>query len=299
MATKIEWADETWNPVTGCSKVSDGCKNCYAERLSHRFGWTDKPWTVGNAVENVRLHQERLDKPLKWKKPRRIFVNSMSDLFHEDVPYEFIDQVFDTMVAAKQHTFQVLTKRPVRMKQYMERFMARRKRFVEEFYSKPEDAEVRRMGREWAEKPPANVWLGVSVESQQAAEERIPLLLQTPAALRFLSMEPLLGPVDLGKQLGWAAESRSVLNGWHGIDWVIVGGESGPKARPMHPDWVRNLRDQCQEAGVPFYMKQMGSAWNKKGKGNNLSEIPEDLRMLVLPSYQWLAKCTKVYGRYF
>lgn len=266
MGTKIEWTEATWNPVTGCSKVSAGCTNCYAEKLSHRFGWTDKPWNAAFAAENVKLHPERLELPLSWKKPRRVFVNSMSDLFHDQVPFSFLDEVFGVMVEAKQHTFQILTKRPQRMLEYMKTCQRGADAVEGKF-------------------PWSNVWLGVSVENQQAADERIPLLLQTPAAVRFLSCEPLLGEVDLTAIPTMNGLCATVLSpecwgdcacdavfgydpgcGRHGgdgtltrrIDWLIAGGESGPNARPMHPDWTRSLRDQCVAAGVPFFFKQWG-----------------------------------------
>lgn len=279
MATKIEWTEATWNPVTGCSKVSAGCTNCYAEKLSHRFGWTNKPWNAAFAAENVTLHPERLDMPEKWRKPRRVFVNSMSDLFHEQVPDEFIAQVFDAMRYTPQHTYQILTKRPERMRKWFSKVSE-----WEEFLSlngtpKSYGGSGIIVGekRRW---PLPNVWLGVSVENQQAADERIPLLLQTPAAVRFLSCEPLLGPVSLDRWFGlqdgneWAeclcdeidesdrpcitCECRKELGKKSGLDWVIAGGESGPGARPMHPEWARDLRNQCVAAGVPFFFKQWG-----------------------------------------
>ena len=256
MSTKIEWTDETWQVTTGCSPVSTGCRNCYAARmaatrLKHhpryrglaamatpgRFGWTGE----------IRLNHNVLDQPLHWKKPRRVFVASMGDLFHKDVPDKFIHQVFDIMAEAQQHTFQVLTKRPDRMKKW----------FLEIYAQWP--------GRE---DPFPNVWLGVSVENQAAADERIPLLLQIPAEVRFVSCEPLLGPVDLSEWLrerrggyfpiGLPRQQPCLPSNWHQppLDWVIVGGESGPGARPMHPQWPRNIRDQCQAAGVPFFGKQ-------------------------------------------
>ncbi|GMA52034.1 hypothetical protein GCM10025857_33910 [Alicyclobacillus contaminans] len=246
----IEWTDATWNPVTGCSKV--------------RFGLTEKPWTAPNAAVNVKLHPERLYEPLKWKKPRRVFVNSMSDLFHEQVPDEFIIQVWETMAGAPHHVFQILTKRPERMMNW-----------------------VKKYGTHVITGEPAlkNVWLGVSVENQKAADERIPLLLQTPAAVRFLSCEPLLGPVDLSAYKPFDGECycQDRPNGCKprfaigcpetAIDWVIVGGESGPHARPMHPDWARSLRDQCQQAGVPFFFKQHGEFSNPSASGIHLNDV--------------------------
>lgn len=231
--SRIDWTDATWNPVTGCSKVSPGCQHCYAERLSHRFGWTTKPWTAPYAADNVQLHPERLAQPLRWRQPRRIFVNSMSDLFHDQVPDAFLVEVFATILRAPQHTFQVLTKRPARMRSWMQ---------------DPPRALVRPDGLGW---PPPNLWLGVSVEDQRRAQERLPLLASTPAAVRFVSCEPLLGPVDLAV---WLA----------GLDWVIVGAESGPDARPMDDAWVRTLRDQCQMAGVAFWFKQRVDAQGHK-----------------------------------
>ncbi len=249
--TKIEWADEVWNPVTGCSKVSDGCQNCYAEKMSHRFKWTEMSWNEKNSDQNIKLHPERLELPSKWKKPRRVFVNSMSDLFHENVPFQFIEMVFGVMEEAWMHTFQVLTKRPQRMLDFMR------------WYSQRSSDDI--VGLEWS--PPENVWLGVSVENQKAADQRIPLLLETPAAVRFLSCEPLLGPVDLKEWIypGWDGDIRKTIPAPR-VTWVIVGGESGPKARPMHPEWARNIRDQCVEAGVPFFFKQWGE-WAPKDSG--------------------------------
>lgn len=194
----------------------------------------------------------------------------MSDLFHEEVPFEFIQDVFDVMVKAWWHTFQILTKRPERMKNFMERFMAQRREYAETL----KDNEIRRQAREWAAHPPKNIWLGVSVENQKAADERIPYLLETPAAVRFLSCEPLLGPVDLTNYLPYSYQATDEWGAFTdvydqpGVDWVIVGGESGPGARPMHPDWVRSIRDQCQEAGVPFFFKQWGS-WFPLGQKSN------------------------------
>lgn len=296
--TKIEWTDEVWNPVTGCSKVSEGCKNCYAERFSHRFGWTKKPWTVGNAEENVKLHPERLEQPLRWRKPRKIFVNSMSDLFHEQVPFEFIDKVFAVMALSPKHTFQILTKRPKRMLEYF-KSVDERARYFTALPNRSVDYESGRIcellrnstpgtppiDRKW---PLSNVWIGVSVENQKVADERIPLLLQTPATIRFLSLEPLLGPIDLSGYKPFDGEcfcqdktvgcKPRLANDCpeSAVDWVIVGGESGPRARPMHPDWVRSLRDQCQQAGVPFFFKQWGGK-KKAGRlldGEEWNELP-------------------------
>lgn len=222
----IEWTDTTWNPTTGCSKVSPGCEHCYAERLSLRFGWSHKAWTAPNASDNVRLHFERLASPRKWKQPARVFVNSMSDLFHDLVPFEFISLVFDAMEDTPQHTFQILTKRPDRMRRFVaERLLSRR----------PQTSE-----------PATHIWLGTSAEDQRRANERVPVLLNTPAGVRFVSCEPLLGPVDLCGYLP-------------GLDWVIDGGESGPQRRAACPDWFRSIRDQCRAAGVAYFHKQGNS----------------------------------------
>ena len=284
MTTKIEWTDATWNPVTGCTKVSAGCKNCYAERLAPKVFAGQKVFYSGPGSESrpriftdVLMHPSRLDAPLHWKKPRRVFVNSMSDLFHEDVPDEFIDTVFAVMCKCCRrfdnqdlyaHTFQILTKRAERM----QRYMADPKRTERVFIACDKTPLCGR-----ASPPPwplPNVWLGVSVEDQSTADERIPLLLQTPAAVRFLSCEPLLGPIDLtdvGQDRDGYGFTVNALTGepdapkcigalmsHSAISWVIAGGESGRKARPSHPDWFRSLRDQCAAVGVPFFFKQWG-----------------------------------------
>lgn len=236
MKTKIEWATDVWNPVTGCTKVSEGCRNCYAEGIAKRF-WGERKFT------DVRCHPDRLDAPRHWKKPRRVFVNSMSDLFHPDVPFEFIDRVFGAMTMACEHTFMILTKRPRMMLDWFN-WTTHNKTGL------------------W---PLPNVWLGVTVENQKAANERIPLLLKTPAVVRFVSVEPMLGEVDMTQAMyGINPPGMNVFGFTDGfgyeacLDWVICGGETGPGARPMHPDWARSLRDQCQSAGVPFFFKQWG-----------------------------------------
>jgi protein gp37 len=234
LGSGIEWTDATWNPVTGCTKVSPGCVNCYAEAFAER--WRGVPGHHFEKGFDVQLRPERLSLPLKWRKSQRIFVNSMSDLFHEAVPDDFIQAVFTTMAQATHHTFQVLTKRAARMNTLLSRWAG--------------EGLTLRSG--YGVKLP-NVWLGVSVENQVTANERIPLLLNTPAAVRFLSCEPLLGPVDL-------LQLPELLRPDHGLHWVIVGGESGPKARPMDPDWVRLIRDQVApaEPKVAFFFKQWG-----------------------------------------
>jgi protein gp37 len=235
--TGIEWTDATWNPVTGCTKVSAGCDHCYAETFAER--WRGTPGHYFERGFDVQARPDKLSLPLKWRKPKRIFVNSMSDLFHDDVHDDYIARVFAVMARCPQHTFQVLTKRHARMRS----LLSSRKfsRFVEELT--PSFSPLVGM---W---PLPNVWLGVSAEDQHWADIRIPALLDTPAAVRFISAEPLLGPVDLYKL--WRPEGPE-------LNWVIVGGESGREARPMHPDWARSLRDQCQAAGVAYLFKQWG-----------------------------------------
>jgi protein gp37 len=232
----IEWTDATWNPVTGCTKITAGCDNCYAARFSER--WRGVP---GHPFENgfdLTLRPERISQPLSWKRSRMIFVNSMSDLFHKAVPRSFIDSVFDTMEEADWHVFQVLTKRSSLMRDYLRR----------RYQDVP---------------PPAHIWCGVSVEDGRA-KGRIEHLRGAPVCVRFLSVEPLIGavgPVNL-----------------QGIDWVIVGGESGPGARPVHLDWVRDIRDQCIDQGVAFFFKQWGGTRPKSGgrelDGRQWSEFP-------------------------
>lgn len=267
----IEWTDATWNPITGCTMVSAGCTNCYAMGLAatrlrnhpSRKGLTRQSGGRAIWTGEVRFNDEWLDQPLRWTRPRRIFVCAHGDLFHEAVPDEWIDRVFAVMALAPHHTFQVLTKRPERARQYltglggghsidiMVRAQGRLLRAAE--YATRNTPHLRYdFNRRW---PLRNVWLGTSIEDQATADARIPHLLATPAAVRFLSAEPLLGPVDLTQWSG--IEGDGVTMGF-GLDWVIVGGESGSGARPMHPDWVRSLRDQCQAAGVAFFFKQRG-----------------------------------------
>jgi protein gp37 len=286
--SKIEWTDTTWNPVTGCDRVSEGCGlprfegdqtgGCYAEAFAERFRGTP-----GHHFErgfDLTLRPATLTLPLHWRKPRRIFVNSMSDLFHAGVPDEYIATVFAVMAATPQHTYQVLTKRHARM-----RALLGDARFVDLVAD-----QVTEQGRPaLAQWPLPHVWMGVSVESQRWADIRVPELLGTPAAVRFLSCEPLLGPLDLSRWLGlerydsfgWGHEMLAALAGRvgpaAGLHWVIAGGESGPDARPMDPAWVRELRDQCDAADVPFFFKQWG-AWQPTGEiGIGLFRHPERL----------------------
>jgi protein gp37 len=237
MATNshIEWTDATWNPVTGCTKVSPGCKHCYAERLANRLQLMGQPNYRNGFV--LTLQPQMLELPLRWKAPKRIFVNSMSDLFHKDVPLEYIKQVFNVMERAEWHQFQILTKRADRLRELS-------------------------VGLPW----PSNVWMGVSVENSEHVH-RIDHLRSTAAAVKFLSLEPLLGPL-------------STLN-LRGIDWVIVGGESGPGARPMEEKWVIDIRSQCTRAGVAFFFKQWGgvrkSLAGRTLQGRTYDEMPTQL----------------------
>lgn len=288
--SKIEWTDATWPVVVGCDRVSSGCAHCYAIREVQRLAANP---TVGATYQGlverqpngqldwtgtIRCLPERLELPLKWKRPRMIFVNSMSDLFHEQVPFDFIAQVWGVMWRTPHHVYQILTKRPQRMLE-----------FTTKWYSKASRLPGRQLDYF------SHVWLGVSVENQQAADERIPLLLQTPAAVRFLSCEPLLGSVDLSEWFGlyeydegrWALTAGSRWD--PSPDWVIVGGESGgPHARPMRPDWARSIRDQCVSAGVPFFFKQAGSVLSREwgcpdSKGGDIDYFPADLRIRDYP----------------
>ncbi|SLJ43525.1 bacteriophage protein gp37 [Mycobacteroides abscessus subsp. abscessus] len=250
--TRIEWADATWSPVTGCTRVSDGCLNCYIERSTpiRVAGRKFDGEGIGSSLA-VQLHPNRLDWPLRKRDGKKIFVCSQADLFHSDVPDEYIAKVFAVMALAPHHTFQVLTKRHDRMRSLLSShaFWAR-----VGVAGLDRDVWLPQAGVSLDHHYLPNVWLGVSAEDQKRADLRIPALLDTPAAIRFVSAEPLLGPIDLhGDPLG----KDSVF--WIGhLDWVIVGGESGPGARPMHPDWARSLRDQCVAAGVPFLFKQWG-----------------------------------------
>ena len=283
--TKIEWTEKVWNPVTGCSKVSAGCKNCYAERMSKclagRAGYPEDGF-------KVTLHEDKLAEPLRWKKPSRIFVCSMGDIFHVNVPFAFVDKIIRNIRLSPQHTFLVLTKRPHFMKEYFEQIG---------------DLD--------------NLWLGVSVEDQKTADARIPLLLQTPAAKRFVSYEPVLGPVDFTR-ITMKLSEASIVEGTcrgtdgrsfspcgasgKGIDWLIMGGESGPGARPMHPDWARSVRDQCQEACVPFFFKQWGE-WGTRGfiasTGEPVFRMFENFQQWVNKASTWIngGACVDMTGK--
>jgi protein gp37 len=258
MATKIEWVQnpdgtkgETWNPITGCSKISAGCRNCYAERmakrLAGRYGYPEQPHHF-----DVTFHEDKLNQPLKWKKPRMIFVCSMGDLFHDDVKEEEIMKVFDAMCDAPQHTYQILTKRPERMKWIV-------KQYTDYIW----------------QGIPSNIWLGITAENQEAADERIPWLLRTPAVVHFVSVEPMLGPIDLSnfqpfiRSKGGFRAAKGILSGK--IEWTICGGETGHGAREMKAEWAFNLYQQCREADIPFFFKKEGDAF--KGSKINLPNV--------------------------
>ena len=275
--TKIEWAEKAWNPVTGCSKISLGCNNCYAERMSKRLRGR-----CGYDAENpfkVTLHPNRLEEPLRCSKPSTIFVCSMGDLFHESVPFEWIDKVMAAIALCPQHTFHILTKRPEKMKDYFCEpigGLTRRNYITSAISHHTCSYEV----KPWNLK---HMWLGVTAENQSMANKRIPVLLKITATKKFVSVEPMLSNVSLDglfiknpfhKPPGWFVDSRA------GLDWVICGCESGPKRRPMKIEWARHLRDQCQDAGVPFFMKQL----EINGKvTKNINEFPEDLRIREYP----------------
>lgn len=299
--TSIEWTDATWNTVGGCTRVHEGCTNCYAEIMAARFskpgqwgeglaqivtrpdGSKDHRWTG-----KVRFNAQALTQPMRWKKPRRIFVNSTADTFHDGVTDDQLDQMFAVMALCPQHTFQVLTKRPERAARYLSSrdTSAPGCKITDRAFAMNHFVRGYRGSGGSATWPLPNVWIGTSISDQASADAMIPHLLNTPAAVRFLSVEPMLGPVDL--EIAWHGESAleaecwgdcawcinghpplhncqrgqqsgaAIEKGRDGIDWVICGGESGPGARPMHPDWARSLRDQCQAAGVPFFFKQWG-----------------------------------------
>ena len=306
MSTKIQWTDETWNPVTGCTKISPGCANCYAERMAKRLTGRCGYPAAPNQFD-VRLHPNRLDQPLSWRKPRMCFVCSMSDLFHEEVSDDFVLRVFAAIALSRKHTFQVLTKRPRRMAEFAQRIQGQAEYDNDVEYYASELA-VRWGAHEHAESlggtyqagqygdegrceiapayegmsipwPLPHVWIGVTAEDQKRADERIPLLLDTPAAVRFVSVEPMLGSIDLddfwGAKPGWGEPE--------GIDWVIIGCESGPHRRPMQIEWALDLVRQCKAAGVPVFVKQLSI----NGKVNhNPDEWPEELRVREYPSVE-------------
>ena len=271
--SNIEWTDKTWNPTTGCTKISPGCKHCYAEVMARRLKAMGQP-NYRNGFD-LTIHEHMLDRPLHWRKPRMVFVNSMSDLFHKDVPFAFIDKVFAVMALASQHTFQILTKRADRMAEYFGHHPTKEAHTFARVGAlaasiaggRGEDVADPNWGNffEW---PLRNVWLGTSPEDKERAALRTPDLLLCSAAVHFLSVEPLLERIpnlDLD-----------------GIDLVICGGESGPGARPMHPDWARDIRDQCVAADVPFFFKQHGGVNKKKAgrvlDGRTWDEMPGSVK---------------------
>ena len=290
--SKIEWTDASWNPIVGCSKVSEGCRNCYAIRSANRMNGSNELYNgltkqVNGNIEwtnIVRFSEERLLQPLKWKRPRKIFVNSMSDLFHESVSDAQIENIFAVMCVAQKHIFQVLTKRPERMKSFLiQPHIKDSVRFkVEEGLGYNIDFD-----KMW---PIVNVWLGVSVEDQKTADERIPLLLQTPAAIRWISAEPLLGHMNVEPYLGIESEDGYDLP--H-LNWIVAGGESGPNARPSHPTWFRSLRDQALEYNVPFFFKQWGE-WIAAGQTiSNPMWMPKNILSSKFPDGQNTMRLTR------
>ncbi|MBF9523070.1 DUF5131 family protein [Mycobacteroides chelonae] len=269
--TGIEWTDATWNPVTGCDKVSPGCDRCYAETFAERWRGTEGHYFANGF--DVQLRPDKLALPLRWTKPRKVFVNSMSDLFHDKVSDEYVASVWAVMALAPHHTFQLLTKRHGRMRALLrsERFPGLVYMAINSLLEHGNPLHINDIAIMAALdgfsrgrfKVLPNVWLGVSAEDQKRADLRIPALLDTPAAVRWISAEPLLGPINLDDYLRYGGcGDCDCEHGCQGvgasIDWVVVGGESGPGARPMHPDWARSLRDQCVAAGVPFLFKQWG-----------------------------------------
>ena len=317
-ATSIQWTDEVWNPVRGCSRVSEGCRNCYAERQAIRQAGPGRGYEglVESTPSGPRwtgklvLVNDLLVEPLRWRRPRRVFVNSMSDLFHEDIPENWLDAIFVAMSLSPAQTFQVLTKRPARAREYLETPVSP-DRWLSAFnllraIAGPLDASrliptfgpIAWKGRQ----PLSNLWLGVSVEDQASAETRVPLLIATPAAVRFLSVEPLLEEVRiplLPGRVGLAGMMQA--QGMPSLDWVIVGGESGPGARPCDVAWIRTVVRDCRESSVPVFVKQLGAKvvtdhrtrpstddWVslsilRDRKGGDHAEWPEDLRVREFP----------------
>ncbi len=268
--TSIEWCDKTWNITSGCTRVSEGCRNCWAIRDIHRMAGNPNPKMTCNYsgltrqesrgldwTGVVRCHPDRLEQPLHWRKPARIFVNSMSDLFHEAVPDQFIHRVFAAMLTADYycHTFLILTKRPERMRMFMN-----------SLYRIPVLVNV-----------PNHIWLGVSCEDQKTADERISILVQTPAAVRLVSYEPALSGVDFSRWLGLVTNLHGTLAKYQpDIHWIICGGESGPRARPCDVAWIRSMVEQCKVAGTPVFVKQLGSDWAKRHSGPGSRWMPSD-----------------------
>lgn len=282
--SKIQWTDETWNPVTGCSKISEGCANCYAERMIERLG--NIPQTAEKYKDGFKVtcHNDELKRRFPGK-GKKIFVCSMSDLFHDDVPFEFIDKVMNVIGGNPQHVFQMLTKRPARMREY--------------FDDRVIDGSLEDIKNGYLK----NLWLGVTCENQRTTDERIPLLLEIPAAIRFISVEPMLGAVDLGFcpdvvtgecDMDGDCNCCNIGPAIYRLDWVICGGESGVNARPLNPDWVISLRDQCIDAGVPFFFKQWGEwapalGYNPKNKRRHFCFDPPSKATPWLKEYNGLS----------
>ncbi len=314
--SSIEWTDRTWNPTVGCSRVSPGCEHCYAEGVAHRgMQEAHRGLTIlsnsgprWNGI--VRLLADRLEAPLRWRKPCRVFVDSMSDLFHEQIPFEYIAAVFAVMAASPRHTFQVLTKRPHRMLDFFQSFPGLPGRGIGRPDLGPgtsyasEFVQERVAAAPETEWPLPNVWLGVSIEDQQRSGERLLPLIMCPAKTRFVSVEPMLGPVELGLAgtLPGAMTGGAYVMVHQMIHWVICGGESGAKAREFNIAWARELRDECAFSDVAFFLKQMGArpvAWNPDsegeaepvsqrltlddGKGGKMGEWPKDLQVRQWP----------------
>lgn len=336
--SKIEWTEKTWNPIVGCSKVSAGCKNCYAIsmawRLQHiqhskeKYAGTVEKTAGGqlNWTGKVNIIEKEFIKPFTWKKPSMVFVNSESDLFHESIPYGTIRDLFGVMSVCKEHTFQVLTKRPQRMVEFFKWFEESDPDFQDDpaheaydlcdAYGIETGCGTAFETEAW---PLKNVCLGVSVENQQTANERIPLLLQVPAAVRFLSCEPLLGPISLDSidtEITCPESKYCRIRPLTGIqtdmgrpcpdtpklDWIIVGGESGHGARPLHPDWVRSLRDQCQKAGTAFFFKQWGEYYTKSillGSGAPTFRMFDSMQHWINKAQTWVrgGRCISIDGR--
>lgn len=280
--SKIEWTSATWSPTTGCDRISPGCDHCYALTLANRlkamgspkYQRDGSPRTSGPGF-GVTVHPSAVNLPLRWRKPRRVFVNAMSDLFHVDIPYPWLADIFAVMAAAQRHTFQVLTKRPARM-----RSLLNNPAFLDQVWDRATGKGMKPADWAW---PLPNVHLGISAEDQHWSDIRIPALLGTPAAVRFVSAEPLLGPIAMRAALLVGAYFEPT----EGIGWVIAGGESGPGARPCKLGWLRSLRDQCADADVPFFVKQLGSVLGRElgagSKGGDWDAWPEDLRVREFP----------------
>lgn len=326
--SKIQWTEKTWNPLAGCKEVSPGCTNCYAAVMAHRlaamgqekYQGTTHKLDNGKVVWTGKINlmgEDTLTEPLKRPKPTMYFVNSMSDLFHEDVPDDFILLVFAVMAYTPQHTYQILTKRAERAERWFKWMSNQDCYSPQEMIANEYCMEYSRPASKRFDWPLPNVWMGVSVEDQKRADERIPHLLNCPAAVRFLSCEPLLGPVNVSRSLSRLINEQATLhtftedavaaygatppegravtlivNGM--VNWVIVGGESGPGHRPANLDWIRSVRDQCKAAGVPCFIKQLGSSCirgandpvftYRDSKGGDPSEWPEDLRIREMPA---------------